>query len=48
MEKVDTQFYSIFCLKNYNNIFINKILNVFTSKVKEELEIEAQKSDCGV
>jgi hypothetical protein len=35
-------------MKNYRNIIINKILVVFTSKVKEELEIQAQKSDSSV
>ena len=40
-----TGIWDIFCLENYNNIKMVKILDVFTSKVKEELETQAQKSD---
>ena len=46
MKKVVAQFYYIiyiFCLENYKNIKMNKIFDVFTSKVKEELEIQVQK-----
>ena len=48
MYKVAAQLYYTFYKfrsENNNDIKMTKILDVFTSKVKAELEIKAQKSD---